>query len=123
MKVKLQLIHVMCHCLPNRWKLSNETQYCLMTMLYCLVHSIYTPEQSFLGIYVDLINGSGLLGIMNDLNFTTIGLSGLTAKADGSSIKRAWYSMQVTSCVLYSKLTEAAQTMGSTNYIMNGFLI
>ena len=64
-------------------------------------------EQSFIEIYADLINGSGFLEIMNHLNFTTIGLSGLTAKADLSSIKRARYSMQVTSCVLYSKLTEA----------------
>ena len=51
---------------------------------------------------------------MNHLNFTTIGLSGLTAKADVSNIKRARYSMEVTSCVPYSKLTEAAQAMGST---------
>ena len=71
-------------------------------------------EQSFLGINADVINGSGLLEIPNHLNFTTIGLSGLTVKADVSSIKRARYSMQVTSCVLYSKLTEAAQATGST---------
>ena len=48
------------------------------------------------------------------MDFTTIRLSRLTVKADISSIKRARYSMQVTSCVLYSKLTEAAQAMGST---------
>ena len=46
-------------------------------------------EQSFLGIHADLFNGSGLLEIMNHLNFTTTGLSGLTAKTDISSIKRA----------------------------------
>ena len=44
---------------------------------------------------------------MNHPNFM-IGLS------DVSSIKRARYSMQVTSCVLYSKLTEAVKAMGST---------
>ena len=44
---------------------------------------------------------------MNHPNFT-IELS------DVSSIKRARYSMQVTSCVLYSKLTEAVKAMGST---------
>ena len=71
-------------------------------------------EQSFLGTHADLINGSGLLEIINHLNFTTIGLSGLTAIADVSSIKRARYSMQITLSVLYSKLTEAAQAMGST---------
>ena len=50
---------------------------------------------------------------MNSLNFTTIGLSRLTAKADVSSTERARDSIQVTSYVLYSKLTEAAQGMGS----------
>ena len=51
---------------------------------------------------------------MNHLNFTTIGLSGLTAKVGASSIKGATYSMQVILLVLYSKLTEAAQAVGST---------
>ena len=51
---------------------------------------------------------------MNHLNFTSIGLSGLTAKADVSSIKRARYSMQVKLCVFYSKLFETVQAMGST---------
>ena len=70
---------------------------------YIVLFGAHHIEQSFLGIHVGLINGSGLLEIMNHLNFTTIGLSGLTAKADVSSIKRARYSMQVTSCVLFSK--------------------
>ena len=47
--------------------------------------------------------------MMNHPNLTTIGLS---AKTDVGSIKKATYSMQVTSCVLYFKLTEAAQAMG-----------
>ena len=51
---------------------------------------------------------------MNHLSFTAIGLSDLTTKAGASSIKRVRYSMQVTSCVLYSKLTEAIHTMDST---------
>ena len=58
-------------------------------------------EQSFLGTHADLINGSGLLEIINHLNFTTIGLSGLTAIADVSSIKRTRYSMQITVCSLF----------------------
>ena len=45
---------------------------------------------------------------MNHPNFTTIGHS------DVSNIKRVKYSMEVSSCVLYSKLTEAVKAMGST---------
>ena len=56
-----------------------------------------------------MVNRSGLLKIMNHPNLTTIGLS---AKTDVGSTKKATYSMQVTSCVLYFKLTEAAQAMG-----------
>ena len=86
MKVKLQLIHVISHCLHYKWKLSIETQY------YVVLFGALHIEQSFLGIHADLINGSDLLEIMNHLNFNI----GLTAKADVSSINRARYSMQVT---------------------------
>ena len=81
---------------------------------YVVLFGTLHTEQSFLGIHADLTNGSGLLKIMNHFNFTTIGLSGLTAKVGASSIKEATYSMQVILLVLYSKLTEAAQAMGST---------
>ena len=50
---------------------------------------------------------------MTHLNFTTIGLSGLTAKADVDSIKSARYIMQVKLCAFYSKLLEIAQAVGS----------
>ena len=86
MNIKLQLIHVISHCLHYRWKLSIETQY------YVVLFGALHIEQSFLGIHADLINGSGLFEIMNHLNFNI----GLTAKADVSSINRARYSMQVT---------------------------
>ena len=88
------MIHAISHCLHYRWKL-------------IVLFGALRIEQSLLGIHADLINGSGLLEIMNHPNFM-IGLS------DVSSIKRARYSMQVTSCVLYSKLTEAVKAMGST---------
>ena len=112
MKVKLQLIHAISNCLQYRWNLSIENP--VLFNDYVVLFGALHIEQYFLGIHADLINEPGLLEIMNNLNFTTIGLPGLKAKTDVSSIKRARCSMQVTSCVLYPKVTEAAQAMGST---------
>ena len=73
--------------------LSMEAKYWNPVLFndYVVLFGTLHIEQSFTGIHADLINGSSLLEIMNHLNFATIGLSGLTAKADVSSIKRVRY--------------------------------
>ena len=53
---------------------------------YFVLFGTFHIEQSFLGIYEDLIKMSSSLEIMNHPNFTTIGLSSLAAKPDVSSI-------------------------------------
>ena len=103
-------------CDKPLFALSIEAKYRNQVLFngYVVLFGTLHIDQSVLGIHANLINGSGLPKIMNHLSFTAIGLSDLTTKAGASSIKRVRYSMQVTSCVLYSKLTEAIHTMDST---------
>ena len=78
-------------CDQQLFAISMESKYRNPVLFndYVVLFGALHIEQSFLGIHPDLINGSGLLEIMNHLNFTMIEFSGLTAKADVSSIKRA----------------------------------
>ena len=103
-------------CDQPLFALSMEAKYRNQVLFngYVVLFGTLHIDQSILGIHANLINGSGLPKIMNHLSFTAIGLSDLTTKAGASSIKRVRYSMQITSCVLYSKLTEAIHTMDST---------
>ena len=60
-------------------------------------------EQVLLVMHGQLIDGSGLLKLMKQHQFTTIGLS---AVVDVSSIKRARYAIQVILAALYLKLVD-----------------
>ena len=62
-------------------------------------------------LHGELIKGSGILEILNQLNFSTTGVS---AVVDVNSIKRARYCVQVTVSALYNKLKEAADADGTT---------
>ena len=61
-------------------------------------------EQSLLVLHGQLIEGSGLMEILNLQKLSTIGLSAVAHK---NSIKRAAYFIQVTLSTLYIKLNEA----------------
>ena len=102
-------------CDEPLFALSKEAQYRNPKLFenYVVLFGALHMEQSFLGMHGDLINGSGLLEVLNRLNFTTIGVSGLSVKADVNSIKRARYCIQVALCALYKKLTEAVEADGS----------
>ena len=101
-------------CDEPLFALSKEAQYRNPKLFenYVVLFGALHIEHSFLGMHGDLINGSGLLEILNRLNFTTIGVSGLSVKADVNSIKRARYCIQVALCALYKKLT-AVEADGS----------
>ena len=58
-------------------------------------------EQSLLSLYGKLIKETGLLEILSQHNFSTIGTSGLSTSADVTNIKRARYCLQVSLCALY----------------------
>ena len=95
------------------YALTKEAQYRFPT-----VFSEYVPllgglhiEQSLLSLHSELIIGSGLLEILNQLNFSTIGVS---AVVDVNSIKRARYCIQVTVSALYRKLKDACDIDGTT---------
>ena len=94
-------------CDEPLFALSKEAQYRNRKLFENYLFGALRIEQSFLGMHGDLINGSGLLEILNRLNFTTIGVSGLSVKADVNSIKRARYCIQVALCALYKKAVEA----------------
>ena len=68
-------------------------------------------EQSLLVMHGQLIDGSGLMDILNQHKFSTIGLS---AVVDVNSIKRARYCVQVTLCALYIKVKYAAVNNNSS---------
>ena len=97
--------------------LSKEAQYRYPKLFsnYVVLFGALHIEQSLLGIHGQLIDGSGLLLILNQLKFTTVGLPGLSIAADVSSLKRARYCVQVTLCALYSILTEAVVAEESSN--------
>ena len=104
-------------CDEPLFALSKEAQYRYPKLFsnYVVLFGALHIEQSLLGIHGQLIDGSGLLLILNQLKFTTVGLPGLSIAADVSSIKRARYCVQVTLCALYSKLTEAVVADESSN--------
>ena len=62
-------------------------------------------EQTFLKIFGQLIKGCGLLDILQQNHFSTLGLS---AVVDVNFITRARYALQVTLGALYAKLKEAS---------------
>ena len=62
-------------------------------------------EQCLLVIHGQLIEGSGLVQILTENKFSMIGLS---AVVDVNNIKRARYTLQITLCALFIKLSEAA---------------
>ena len=103
-------------CDEPLFALSKEAQYRNPTLFenYVVLFGTLHIEQSFLGIHGQMIKGSGLLEVLNHLNFTTLGVSGLSTNADVNSIKRARYCIQVTLCALYKKLTEAVESDGAT---------
>ena len=103
-------------CDEPLFALSKEAQYRYPKLFsnYVVLFGALHIEQSLLGIHGQLIDGSGLLLILNQLKFTTVGLPGLSIAADVSSIKRVRYCVQVT-CALYSKLTEAVVADESSN--------
>ena len=104
-------------CDEPLFALSKEAQYRYPKLFsnYVVLFGALHIEQSLLGIHGQLIDGSGLLLVLNQLKFTTVGLPGLSIAADVSSIKRARYCVQVTLCALYSKLTEAVVADESSN--------
>ena len=62
-------------------------------------------EQALLIIHGLLIKGSGLLEILTQNNFSTIGLA---AAVDVNNIKRARYALQLCLCALFTMLEDAA---------------
>ena len=60
-------------------------------------------KQALLAMHGQMIEGSGLLDVLNQYEFSTIGLS---AVVDVNSIKRASYCLQLTFCALYMKLKD-----------------
>ena len=62
-------------------------------------------KQALLAMHGQMIEGSGLLDVLNQYEFSTIGLS---AVVDVNSIKRASYCLQLTFCALYMKLKDVA---------------
>ena len=61
-------------------------------------------EQAILAMHGQLIDGSGLLQLIEQYHFTTIGMSSVV---DVSSIKRARYCIQVVLSALCMKLVDA----------------
>lgn len=62
-------------------------------------------EQSLLTVHGLLIKGSGLVEILTQNKFSTIGMS---AAVDVNNIKRARYALQLSLCSLFTNLEEAA---------------
>ena len=62
-------------------------------------------EQALLVVHGLLIKGCGLVEILTQNKFSTIGMA---AAVDVNNIKRARYTVQITLCALFSKLEEAA---------------
>ena len=56
-------------------------------------------------IHGQLIEGSGLVQILTENQFSLLGIS---AVVDVNNVKRARYTLQTTLCALYIKLREAA---------------
>ena len=61
-------------------------------------------EQAILAMHGQLIDGSGLLQLIEQYHFTTIGMSSVV---DVSSIKTVMYCIQVVLSALYMKLVDA----------------
>ena len=76
-------------------------------------------EQSLLVLHGQLIEGSGLMEILNLQKLSTIGLS---AVVHINSVKRAAYCIQVTLSTLYIKLNEATALDNLNNACSHGWL-
>ena len=129
---KVNTLHMQNHCLllnMQSTKVLNENQipvdvsdqpaFALTKELQFRLPNIFSDylpfvgglhiEQSLLSLYGELIKETGLLEILPQHNFSTIGTSGLSTPADVTSIKRARYCLQVSLCALYIKLRQTVR--------------
>ena len=77
----------------------------------CRIFRQLPTEQSLLLIHGQLIEGSELVQILTESKFS---MTGLSAVAGVNNVKGAWYTFQITLCVLFVKFGEAA-SVSETN--------